>query len=52
MWDLAKNTELPNYAPKSLDDLEEKVVAAHENIRTDDSKLRYCVKDAELKIEA
>jgi transposase len=52
VWDLAKNTELPNYAPKSLDDLEEKVVAAHENIRTDDSKLRYCVKDAELEIEA
>jgi transposase len=52
VWGLAKNTELPNYAPKSLDELEEKVVAALESIRTDDSKLRYCVKDAELEIEA
>ena len=52
VWGLAKNAELPNYAPKSLDELEEKVVAALENIRTDETKLRYCVKDAELEIEA
>ncbi|MFB6085080.1 MAG: IS630 family transposase, partial [Halorientalis sp.] len=42
VWDLAKNTELPNYAPESLDNLEEKVISALENIRTDETKLRYC----------
>jgi transposase len=52
VWGLAKNAELANYAPKSLDKLEEKVVSAFENTRTDEAKLRYCVKDAELNIEA
>lgn len=52
VWDLAKNTELPNYAPESLDELEKEVVSAFENIRTDETKLRYCVKNAELEIEA
>lgn len=52
VWDLAKNAELPNYAPQSLDDLEEKVENALTNIQNDERRLRYCVKDAELEIEA
>lgn len=52
VWGLAKNAELPNYAPKSLDKLEKEIASAFGNIRTDETKLRYCVKNAGLEIEA
>jgi transposase len=51
VWGLAKN-DLANCTAESLDELEEKVVSALKNIRSDKAKLRYCVKDAGLKIEA
>jgi transposase len=52
VWGHAKYNELANYAPKDLDELESKVDETLSYIRTDDSVLRYCIKDAGLEIGA
>jgi transposase len=51
VWGLAKE-EVANCTAESLDELQELVIEEFETIRADESKLRYCVKDAELEIEA
>lgn len=52
VWGHAKYNELSNYAPKDLDELESKVDETLSDIRTDNSVLRYCIKDTGLEIEA
>lgn len=52
VWGHAKYNELANYAPKNLDELELKVDETLSDIQTDDSVLRYCIKDTGLEIEA
>lgn len=51
VWGLAKEG-VANCTAESLDELEQLVIDEFEAIRADESKLRYCVKDAELEIEA
>lgn len=52
VWGQAKYNELANYAPKDLDELEQKVEKTLSDIKGDESVLRYCIKDAGLEIEA
>jgi transposase len=52
VWGQAKYNELANYAPKNLNELEEKVDETLTDIQVDDTVLRYCIKDTGLEIEA
>lgn len=52
VWGRAKHAKLPNYAPKSLDELEQKVEETLGEIQANEKFLRSCIKYAGLEIQS